>query len=288
MTGQQLDPRRNAFRPDLADENLRGHVEAQRFVMPQLRQVLHSSSPLRARPDPRASWTTEALFGEVVKLFEDRDGWAWVQLENDGYVGYMPSAALSTHVVRATHKVRALGTFLYPEPEVKAPPLGDLAMNAEVAVAEAGLSFSRLHDGAFVPSRHITPLSSPMRDFVDVAERFLGVPYLWGGKSRLGLDCSGLVQASLNACGAWAPRDSDMQEKELGAPLPLVPAFENVQRGDLVFWRGHVGVLLDAFTLLHANGHHMCVAEEPFLAAVDRIAKAGSPVTSIRRMRPLA
>ncbi|MDX2202124.1 MAG: NlpC/P60 family protein [Hyphomicrobiaceae bacterium] len=288
MTTQPLDPRRNAFRPDLADESLRGRVAAGRFVMPQVRLVVHASTPLRDRPDPRASWTTEALFGEVVKVLEDHDGWSWVQLQNDGYVGYMRSGALSPYVTRATHRVRALGTFVYPEPEVKAPPIVDLPMNAEVCIAEEGLSFCRLHDGSYIPARHIAPVWQPLRDFVDVAERFLGVPYLWGGKSRLGLDCSGLVQVALQACGVPAPRDSDMQGNELGAPVDVSPTFDNLQRGDLVFWRGHVGLLLDAFTLLHANAHHMCVAEEPFLAAVERIARGGSRVIGVRRMRQVA
>lgn len=285
MSVQPLDPRRHAFRPDLADESLRGRVTAGRFVMPQLRTVIHASTPLRGRPHPRESWTTEALFGEIVKVFEDHDGWAWAQLQHDGYVGYIRSAALSPHVLHATHRVRALGTFLYPEPEVKAPPLVDLPMNAEITVAEEGLSFSRLQDGSYIPSRHIAPVSQPLRDFVEVAERFLGVPYLWGGKSRLGLDCSGLVQVALQACGAWCPRDSDMQGNELGVPVEVTSALDNLQRGDLIFWRGHVGILLDAFTLLHANGHHMCVAEELFSSAVDRIGKSGSPVLAVRRMR---
>lgn len=261
---------------------------AQRFVMPELRQVLHSSAPLRGRPEATASWTSEANFGEILRVFEDRDGWAWVQLESDGYVGYMRSAALTPHLSRPTHRVRALGTFIYPEPDVKSPPWIHLSLNATVSVVDEGQTFARLADGSFVPARHIASLHHPLLDFVEVAERFLGVPYLWGGKTRLGVDCSGLIQSALHACGQPAPRDSDMQERELGVPVAFAADLANLQRGDLVFWKGHVGVLLDGYTLLHANGHHMSVVEEPLQAAVDRIARSGSPITSVRRMRAMA
>lgn len=264
---------------------MRGQVAAARFVMPELRQVLHSSAPVRGRPEAPASWTTEACFGEIVKVFEDTDGWAWVQLESDAYVGYMRSGALTPQVRRATHRVRALGTFLYPEPDVKSAPWIHLSMNAALTVAEVGPTFCRLADGSYVPSRHVAELRNPMRDFVEVAARFVGVPYLWGGKTRLGVDCSGLIQASLQACGLRAPRDSDMQERELGVPVAIASDLGDVQRGDLVFWKGHVGVLLDAFTLLHANGHHMSVVEEPLHAAIERIERSGSSITSVRRMR---
>lgn len=247
--------------------------------------MVHASAPLRARPDASASWTTEANFGEIAKVFEDRDGWAWVQLEDDGYVGYTRSAALASEITAPTHRVRALGTFVYPRPDVKSVPWMQLSLNAVVTVTEPGPEFSRLADGSFVPARHLAEVQVNLRDFVEVASRFVGVPYLWGGKTRLGLDCSGLIQVALQACGQRAPRDSDMQERELGTPVAVAPNVADLQRGDLVFWKGHVGVLLDGYTLLHANGHHMSVVQEPLHAAVERIARAGLPLTSIRRMR---
>lgn len=241
---------------------------------------------MRGRPDVGASWTTEALFGEIATVFDEQDGWAWAQLECDGYVGYLSAAALSADVHKPTHWVNALGSFVYPEADIKSPPSMHLAMNAELAVAESGPTFARLSRGGFVPAQHVAKLHLPARDFVDVAERFIGVPYQWGGKTRLGLDCSGLVQVSLQACGIAAPRDSDMQERDLGTPIDIAPDLEGVQRGDLMFWQGHVGLLADAFTLLHANAHHMCVVAEPLHAAVERIARTGSPIRSIRRIRP--
>jgi cell wall-associated NlpC family hydrolase len=279
-----LDPRRHPYRDDLAAVSLRGEVEAARYVAGEARQVVHSSTPLRARPDARESWTSEVLFGEQVTLYEERDGWAWVQLARDGYVGYVRAGALSAQVRQPTHRVRALGTFLYPAAEVKAPPWLPLSLTATLSVADTGAAFARLVDGSFVPTRHIADLSWHAPDFVTVAERFLGAPYLWGGKTRQGLDCSGLVQVAMQTAGLECPRDSDMQQAELGHDVPVRDHADGLERGDLVFWSGHVGVMTDAFLLLHANAHHMAVVVEPLKAAIDRIARTGSSITAIKRL----
>ena len=279
-----LDARRHAYRPDLAAASLQDVVAAPRYVDGEQRQVVHSSTPLRAEPSARSSWTTEVLFGEHVTVFEEKDGWAWVQLVRDGYVGYLRPGALSAQVKPTTHVVRALGTFLYPAADVKAPPWLHLGMTCEVSVAEMGPVFTRLIDGSFVPARHIAGVGLYARDFVGVAERFMGTPYLWGGKTRLGLDCSGLVQVALHASGVDCPRDSDMQQAELGSPTDMREDLEGLQRGDLVFWKGHVGIMMDAFLLLHANAHHMGVAIEPLRAAVDRNLRVGQLVTAIKRL----
>jgi cell wall-associated NlpC family hydrolase len=279
-----LDPRRHAYRDDLAAEALRGRVSAKRYAAGELRQVVHSSTPLRGKPDLRAGWTSEVLFGELVKVYDESDGWAWVQLEGDGYVGYLRSGALSAQTSVATHRVRAIGTFLYPAADVKAPPLMHLSMNAALAVTEPGPSFARLADGSFVPLRHIAERNRFAPDFVAVAERFAGVPYLWGGKTRLGLDCSGLVQVALQAVGIACPRDSDMQQAELGGEVAVRPDLDGLARGDLVFWAGHVGIMTDAFLMLHANAHHMAVITEPLKAAAERVARSGGTIAAIRRL----
>jgi cell wall-associated NlpC family hydrolase len=279
-----LDPRRHAYRDDLAAEPLRGRVSAKRFVKGEKRQVAHSSTPLRGRPDLRAGWTSEVLFGELVTVYEESEGWAWVQLESDGYVGYLRSGALSAPTAAPTHRVRALGTFLYPAEDVKAPPRLHVSMNAALCVVELGQSFAKLADGSFVPLRHIAERGRFAPDFVTVAERFVGVPYLWGGKTRLGVDCSGLVQVALQAVGVACPRDSDMQQAELGSEIPVQDNLDGLARGDLVFWQGHVGIMTDGFLLLHANAHHMAVAIEPLQGAVDRVAKTGGRITAIKRL----
>ncbi len=288
MTTTSLDPRRHPFREDLAAESLRDRLSAPRYVEGQVRQVVHSATPLRARPEPRASWTSEVLFGELVTVYDEKEGWAWVQLARDGYVGYLRAGALSPQVKPATHRVRALSTFLYPAAEVKAPPWLPLSMTSMVSVAETGPSFAKLADGSFVPMRHIADLAWRAPDFVAVAERFVGTPYLWGGKTRQGLDCSGLVQVAMQMAGLECPRDSDMQQAELGGEVPIRASFDGLARGDLVFWPGHVGIMTDAFLLLHANAHHMAVAVEPLKAAADRIARAGGRLLAIKRLESKA
>jgi len=284
LTKIALDPRRHAYRDDLAAEALRGKVPARRFVAGQIRQAVHPATPLWARPDVREGWATQVLFGELVTVYEEKDGWAWVQLVRDGYVGYVPARSLSADIKPSTHKVRAPGTFLYASPSAKALTGPHLSMTALLTVAEPGAVFSRLPDGGFVPTRHIGELSRFAPDFVAVAERFVGTPYVWGGKTRLGLDCSGLLQVAMHAAGLDCPRDSDMQLAELGRGIAVRTGLDGLQRGDLVFWNGHVGIMTDAFLLLHANAHHMAVTVEPLNAAVDRIARAGLPVAAIKRI----
>lgn len=284
MSTTPLDPRRNAFRDDLAAEELRGKVAAPRYATGEVRQVVHASAPLRGKPDARQSWTSEVLYGEHVTVYDEKDGWAWGQLARDGYVGYLRANALSPQVKAPTHRVRALSTFLYPHPDIKAPPWLPLGMTAALTVVQSGPTFAKLADGSFVPARHIAELGRNAPDFVAVAERFLGTPYLWGGKTRLGLDCSGLVQVAMSSAGLDCPRDSDMQQAELGRNVGINDDLDGLARGDLVFWKGHMGIMTDGFLLLHANAHHMAVAVEPLRAAVDRNARSGLVVTAIKRL----
>lgn len=286
MTNTALDPRRHAYRPDLAAEALRGKVRAPRHVAGEVRQVVHAAAGLWTRPDAREGWTTQALYGELVTVYDERDGWAWVQLAHDRYVGYLRADALSSQPTPPTHRVAAPATALYAAPDAKALTRMQLSMNALVSVAQPGPGFARLADGSFVPSRHLAELGAFAADFVAVAGRFLGTPYVWGGKTRQGLDCSGLVQVAMHAAGLECPRDSDMQMAELGTEVAVRKDLAGLQRGDLVFWRGHVGILTDAATLLHANAHHMAVAAEPLMGAVERIARCGSAIAAIRRIEP--
>ena len=281
---ERLDPRLNVVRPDLADERLRGRVDAGRFVESWRGQIGRAVVPMRGRPDPGAALVNEALFGERLRIFEIAAGWAWVQLERDSYVGYLPADTLLLDVVEPTHRVHAIGTFVYPEPDIKTPPLMHLSIGAELALYGADEKFMRLASGGYVVARHVSPRGRSARDFVEVAERFIGTPYLWGGRTRVGFDCSGLVQAALEAAGHACLRDSDMQQAALGNTV-LIPAdLDGLERGDLIFWRGHVGIMVDGALLIHANAHHMAVAVEPLVSANDRIAKSGGPITTIKRM----
>jgi cell wall-associated NlpC family hydrolase len=282
-----LDPRRNAFRPDLAALHLEGQVDAARFVEGQPGQIARAAVPLRKTPVPQASLETEALFGEHVTVYETANGWAWVQLLSDGYVGYLPTDTLTPEQTPATHRVKATGTFVYATPEIKSPPLMHLSLGAKLTVSGSDDRFYQLATGGYIIARHVAEHGWRDRDFVEVAERFLGTPYLWGGRTRIGLDCSALVQLSLTACGFDAPRDSDMQMAELGQAVAIPPDFEGLQRGDLVFWRGHVGIMGDAIMLLHANAHHMAVGIEPLEQAAARNAATGSDIIAIRRLAAL-
>ncbi|MCG5235392.1 C40 family peptidase [Xanthobacter oligotrophicus] len=275
------DPRLTPARPDLAAAALKGQVEAARYVEGEVRRVAVPVAPLRRRPASDAPLETQALFGETVRVFEDDpEGWSWVQLEADRYVGYLPTEALAAPGRAPTHTVRALRTFLFPGPDIKLPPREALVLGSKVAVREVRGGFAVTTDG-FLPVVHLAEPAEREGDFVAVAARFLGVPYLWGGRSSLGLDCSGLVQTALAATGIAAPRDSDMQEAALGDPLPLDA---EPRRGDLLFWPGHVGIVEAADTLLHANAFHMAVAREPLAEALARISAAGLELRSIRRL----
>ncbi len=279
-----LDPRLTPARPDLAAQHLQGKVVAARFVAGEPREVIDAQAPMRCAPAPDAMMVTEALKGERVTIYEaNAEGWSWGQLDTDGYVGWLPSNALVTPGPKPTHRVTALRTLAFPGPDIKLPPVEMLSLGAQLVVVREEGRFA-VSTAGYVPLSHVAPVSDRAKDFVAVAERFLGVPYLWGGKTSLGLDCSGLVQVSLTACGVPCPRDSDMQEEALGAAQSLPAALSNLRRGDLVFWRAHVGIARDAQTLLHANAFHMMVESEPIAEAVARIRAGGAEVTSVKRI----
>jgi len=277
-----FDPRITPARPDLAAVHLRGKVEAEHFVEGTEQEVIVGLAPMRKEPSHEAPLVTEALAGERVTIYQtDEEGWAWGQLAADGYVGWLPAAALLAPGPAPTHRVAALRTLVFPGPSIKLPPMDALPLGARLAVAREQESFAVTSSGGFVPMPHLAPVANVEPDFVAVAERFVGVPYLWGGKSSLGLDCSGLVQIALTACGVKCPRDSDMQENALGKSASLA----GLQSGDLIFWKGHVAIARGRNSMIHANAFHMAVAIEPVGEALARIGAAGSQVTSVRRLK---
>lgn len=280
-----LDPRLNAHRADLADARLKGRVEAARFTQAEAAAVVVPVLDLRAAPRADAGVDTQILCGDAVRVFERRGGWAWVQAERDSYVGYALEAGLDAPGAEVTHTVIAQRSFVYPRPELKAPALAAHSMGAGVAVVgtveKRGTGYALLAQGGAMIAGHLRPVAEHESDYVAVAERLLHAPYLWGGTSGFGIDCSGLVQLAMRMAGRAVLRDTDMQAASIGKVID--PQQTPLRRGDLVFWKGHVAIMLDGTQTLHANGHAMTVAREPLAGAIERIALLYGRPTAYRR-----
>jgi hypothetical protein len=277
------DRRLTPARPDLAARHLAGRVEAARFADPAPHRVAAAVAPLRPAPDEGAVLDTELLHGEEFAVYDKTGGWAWGQGALDGYVGFVPAAALTPAGSPAPgHRVRTQWATLYARPVLKSPPAGALPFGARVAVHDAGGGFARIGPDCWVHERQVAALAAPEPDWVAVAERFLGTPYVWGGRSPAGIDCSGLVQVARQAAGHACPRDSDMQAAGEGRTLA---EGEPLRRGDLVFWRGHVAIMIDEIRIVHATGHFMETVIEPLAIATAWIQRLGAgPVTRRARL----
>ena len=276
-----LDWRLNAFRPDLADARLEGKVTATRFVEGRRAAVFAPSTPLLRRPAPDAPMDSQLLHGEAVAVFERQDGWAWVQSDTDGYTGYVRESALADGQPPPTHRVAAGQTVVLSDEKQVATPLHTLSLGARVAVACEGERFHRLETGGYVFAAHLALLDHREDDWVAVAERLLGLPYLWGGRGHGGIDCSGLVQVALEACGVDVLRDSDQQAGTAGEQAGTGP--ESWRHGDLLYTKGHVLIARSQNQVIHATGRFWSVVTEDRNTAISRLCAMGLPVTSVRR-----
>ncbi|SFO48038.1 NlpC/P60 family protein [Bradyrhizobium sp. Ghvi] len=284
MRNPHYNPRLWPARGDIAAKYLEGQVPADRYVTGEEFEIIEAIAPMREQPSSNAMLMTEALRGERVTIYDrNGEGWAWGQLASDGYVGWLPDAALVKPAAAPTHKVSALRTLVFPGPSIKLPPADALVLGSKLTIVREDGPFAVTRDGAFLPKAHLVPLDSREPDFVAVAERFVGTPYLWGGKSSLGIDCSGLVQVALTAAGIGCLRDSDMQQAGIGRALEPHER-SSLQRGDLIFWKGHVAIARDSSTMVHANAHHMATVIEPIEPAIARIKQTGSDVVAIKRL----
>jgi len=274
-----LDPRLTLARDGIAARSLEGIVPADRYVETSVRQARIPSAALRRAPAAEAEQLDQLLFGELFEVLDETDGWAFGQARRDGYVGYVAAAALGAPGAAPTHTIRALRTYGFSAPSIKAPPVGLYSLNALVAEEGREGRFVKTSGGWFV-AEHLAPVGDRAPDYVAVAERFVGTPYQWGGRESLGLDCSGLVQQALYAAGRDCARDSD-QQAAMGDPV----AATALRRGDLMFWRGHVAMLTSPSEIIHANSFHMAVAIEPLAEVVERTSRlGGGEPTGYRRI----
>lgn len=274
-----MHPRLTPANGRVAHSALKGKVTAERFHDGQLRQIAKPVVDLLR--EPGGTLDSQLLLGAGFLVLEDLEGISFGQSQTDGYVGYVRSDELADFQA-ATHRLTALASHTYPRADLKSGALSTLSFGAQVTVSRQDGDFFELSDGTFVPTPHLATVDQLAPDFIATFERFLGIPYLWGGNSVWGMDCSAAVQLALHAAGPHCSRDTDMQEVDLGQPLPENAA---LQRGDLVFWDGHVGMMRDSVTLIHANAHHMAVASETLEGAIARIiANGGGPVSSYRRL----
>lgn len=275
-----LDPRVTLARPDLAARALEGVAPARAYADPQVMVVSAPAAALRKAPETAAEQLDQVLFGELFDVLEIKDGFAWGQARRDGYVGFVAADALTPAGPPPDRRVSAIRTYAFAEPSIKSRALGPFSINSLVAVEAREGRFAKAAGAGWFVEIHLAPIGEAFEtDAASVAERFLGAPYLWGGRESLGLDCSGLVQQALFACGRACPRDTDQQEAAF-APIPR----DSLRRGDLVFWRGHVAMMLDAARIIHANAHHMAVAMEPLDEVIARVSAAeGGEPTGYRR-----
>ncbi len=272
---QSFDARITLARPDLAAADLQGLVRAAAYAPTRVHRCIVPAAALRRAPDPAAEQLDQLLFGEAFDVLEVKDGWAWGQARRDGYVGSVKAQDLAEGERLPTHRVSALRAYGFSGPDIKSAPVGLFSLNALVRIEAEEGRFARAEGGGWFASNQLSPIGLFETDPAAVAERYLGAPYQWGGRESLGLDCSGLIQQALYACGLSCPRDSD-QQAELGEPVEQ----GSLKRGDLVFWRGHVGMMLDAQRMIHANAFHMRVVTEPLADALERI----GPATAFRRL----
>lgn len=283
MTNQLPDPRINPYRDDMAAQSLKDRVDVPAYVEGSLHQVATGLLGLYSAPNAEACLASQLLYGESFTVYEIKDGWAWGQAQKDGYVGYCPVDGLSPDLFTTSHHVSALSTHIYTEPHVKSKTVGQVFMMSELSVANevAHQGFVELADGHWVYATHISNIAG--EDPVAEALKLLYTPYLWGGRSSAGIDCSGLIQLAFAMVGMQVPRDSDMQQEFIGEKLPgdAVP-----ERGDLAFFPGHVGFMLDDMHLLHANAHHMRVSIDPLRDVIDIISFQTDepPLSCIKRI----
>ncbi len=280
----KLDKNTNPYRDDLAAEKLRGLVAAPKYITPVTKQIIAGSASIKSAPDDNATQVSEALCSDIFEVYDEENGYAWGQVGRNDYVGYIKTSALTDEIIKPNRKIRALRTYGFSIPKVQGMVLAQLSMNSQVfASDEIENGYVNCGRHGWIYEKHLAALDEYYPDPAEVAKLFLNAPYYWGGVQSYGLDCSGLVETSFAACGVKLPRDAYMQEK-CGQEVAIKDDLSGLKRNDLIFWKGHVGIMIDADNFIHSNAFHMCVAIEPLKTARERYEKSDLPIRSIRRV----
>lgn len=280
-----MDKAINPFRDDLAAEYLRGQIDAPKFVSPELMQIKCDYTYLKTSPDKSSPNLSEVFYGEMVDVYEIKNGFAWVQLKRDNYVGYLPDFAIAIDNIETTHKVCALRTFAFAAPKVQGEILHILPLNSLVrATDRVENGFVYCEDLGFVYQKHLCEPNRFYDDPIRIAKWFYQTPYAWGGRQAMGIDCSGLMQTAHQACGIELPRDARMQEN-VGKLIEPATDYSNLLPRDLLFWQGHVAMMIDETNIIHANSYHLCVEIEPLTQTISRYEGLGLKLRTVRRLK---
>ena len=280
-----LDKSINPYRNDIAAEKLRGLVDCPKFVTPVTKQIVAGGTSIKSMPRKYSEQASEAQCGETFDVYDVNDGYAWGQISRDNYVGYIALSDLSDEVIAPNLKIKALRTYGFAIPKVQGQVVANLSMNALVTSnGEVENGFVNCGRHGWIYQKHLAELNEFYSDPATVAQMYLGAPYYWGGVQSYGLDCSGLAQSSFRACGIDLPRDAYMQEK-CGQEVAINEDLAGLQRNDLIFWKGHVGIMLSETQIIHANGWHMCVAIENLVDTNTRYLSKDLAIRSIRRIK---